>query len=111
MPCFVTLKGVKTDRSVLMPLPGRVLMKFAHSKVRYKRKKQLAYVKTILLGYRELDAIPFMAAWRLRLLNICDDEARYIEGFGGMVENMVKKRSTRLDRDWETTSGRGFHHG
>jgi hypothetical protein len=81
---------------VLLNSPGRVLFKFAHSrKDRGAHFKQMAYVYGILQGYRELDAIPFMAAWRHRLMELIDCDERVMRN-RGCFDSLLKRELNQI---------------
>jgi hypothetical protein len=73
VPCDLQRDGVWTSQYVMINKVGKIWVKFAHSiKQRGGILKQMAYMKAILQGYRELDCIPFLAAWRSRLMELID---------------------------------------
>lgn len=106
---FVTAMKEDGERLIIcVNKPIRVMAKFAHSlKNRGKRVKFLAYVKAVLLGYAEQDIIPFMKAWRQRLLYLIDSEEIVMNNknyFDILVERGVIDRAKERRQDWRMSN-------
>jgi hypothetical protein len=96
IPCLTA--GKRTY--VLCNKPGRLLLKFAYSNKKYgKQWKQMAYLRGILLGMPEIDCIPFMAAWRKRLLEIISTskQVKNNKVYFDVVVSNVLKHSKRFE--------------
>lgn len=95
VPCRSLNEGNWSNIWLLLNKPGKVLFKFAHScKPRGTILHQLAYVKAILQGYRDQDCIPFMRAWRHRMIYLIDENPKVTQNkfqFDRIMVTEIKK--------------------
>jgi hypothetical protein len=73
VPGIVQSRGVADDTFLFINYPGKFLMRFGFSRQQLTFLKRIAYLKALCLNSVENDIMPFLEAFRIRVLELCDE--------------------------------------
>jgi hypothetical protein len=99
VPGIVRSRGVTDDTFLFINYPAKFLMRFGFSRVPLDHMKRIAFIKALCLNSKENDIVPFLEAFRIRVLELCDsaitvseNDTYYMDAFTRRVELYQSKQ-------------------